>query len=90
MWRGGVAVAQLWRLGRQPSTADRREASGSLHSEQDMRLAYERHGADLLGFACNALADRQLAEDVVQETFVRAWRSAASFDHRRASLRTWL
>jgi RNA polymerase sigma-70 factor (ECF subfamily) len=80
-------VAQLWRLRRRP---DRQEAFGSLHSEQDMRLAYERHGSELLGFACNALADRQLAEDVVQETFVRAWRSAASFDHRRASLRTWL
>lgn len=88
MRRVGVAVVQLWRLSRR--TAVPREAPDSLHSEQDMRLAYDRHRQELLGFACDALADRQLAEDVVQETFVRAWRSAASFDHRRASLRTWL
>jgi RNA polymerase sigma-70 factor (ECF subfamily) len=30
------------------------------------------------------------AEDLVQETFLRAWRSYRQFDDRRASLRTWL
>jgi RNA polymerase sigma-70 factor (ECF subfamily) len=44
----------------------------------------------LFGFVLNALQDRQLAEDVVQETYVRAWRSAARFDPSRGSLRTWL
>ncbi|MFF5408451.1 sigma-70 family RNA polymerase sigma factor [Streptomyces misionensis] len=62
----------------------------SLRSEQDVRSAYQRYGGELLGFAHNALDDRQLAEEVVQETFLRAWRSAPSYDERRSGLRTWL
>ncbi|MGW0420963.1 sigma-70 family RNA polymerase sigma factor [Streptomyces sp. NPDC003015] len=62
----------------------------SLHSEQGVRAAYQHYGGELLGFAFNALDDRQLAEEVVQETFLRAWRSAPSYDERRSGLRTWL
>ena len=45
-----------------------------------MRAAFTEHGSALLGFAVNALPDRGLAEDCVQETFLRAWRARASFD----------
>ncbi|GAA2172143.1 RNA polymerase sigma factor SigC [Agrococcus versicolor] len=56
----------------------------------DVRAAFAEHGPALLGFAVNALHDRALAEDCVQETFLRAWRARASFDPARGSLRTWL
>lgn len=56
----------------------------------DVRAAFEEHGASLLGFAVNALRDHGLAEDCVQETFLRAWRSRALFDPGRGSPRTWL
>jgi len=56
----------------------------------DVRSAFTEHGSALLGFAVNALRDRGLAEDCVQETFLRAWRSRASFDPARGSERTWL
>lgn len=38
----------------------------------------------------NALRDRSLAEDCLQETFLRAWRARDRFDRDRASERTWL
>lgn len=56
----------------------------------DAARAFDAHGSVLLGFAVNALSDRPLAEDCVQETFLRAWRARDRFDSDRASERTWL
>jgi DNA-directed RNA polymerase specialized sigma24 family protein len=36
------------------------------------------------------LHDPDLAEEVAQETFVRAWRHAASYDPRRGRVPAWL
>lgn len=55
-----------------------------------MRAAYAAHGDELYGFAARVLGDRGLAEEAVQETFLRAWRAADRFDPGIASLRTWL
>lgn len=52
--------------------------------------AYRAHGGELFGFAMRALGDDGLAEEAVQETFVRAWRSRHRFDPARGSVRTWL
>jgi RNA polymerase sigma-70 factor (ECF subfamily) len=56
----------------------------------ELRELYRRYSGELFGFACNALGDRDLAEEVVQDVFARAWRHAADYDPRRASVRTWL
>lgn len=56
----------------------------------DLHSAFHDHGSVLLGFAVNALRDRALAEDCVQETFLRAWRSRESFDSAKGGERTWL
>ncbi|MFJ7243631.1 sigma-70 family RNA polymerase sigma factor [Kitasatospora sp. NPDC098652] len=65
-------------------------AAEPLGSENGVRSAYDEYGGELLGFAHSALGDRQLAEEVVQEVFLRAWRASGSFDSGRGSLRTWL
>ncbi|OMQ14097.1 RNA polymerase subunit sigma-70 [Modestobacter sp. VKM Ac-2676] len=56
----------------------------------DVPAAYAAHGPELYRFALRHLGDQGAAQDVVQEVFLRAWRSAGSFDPGLASLRTWL
>lgn len=63
---------------------------GKLRDEASLRHAYDEHGRELLAFAQRSLGDRGLAEEAVQETFVRAWRAAEKFDPALGSLRTWL
>ncbi|MEV5838682.1 sigma-70 family RNA polymerase sigma factor [Nocardia sp. NPDC052112] len=40
--------------------------------------------------AMRGLGDSGLAEQAVQETLLRAWRSCAVFDERKGTVRTWL
>jgi RNA polymerase sigma-70 factor (ECF subfamily) len=65
-------------------------ASGALTRERDVREAYAAHAAELYGFAVRSLGDSGLAEEAVQETFLRAWRAGERFDPQIGSLRTWL
>ncbi|KPC63995.1 RNA polymerase sigma factor [Streptomyces chattanoogensis] len=44
----------------------------------------------VFGVALAVLGDPQLAEDVAQQTFERAWRHAQMYDSRRGSVTTWL
>ena len=46
--------------------------------------------AKLLGVALRILRDRALAEDVLQESYVKIWRHAASYDPSIASPMTWM
>ncbi|TMK19256.1 MAG: sigma-70 family RNA polymerase sigma factor [Actinobacteria bacterium] len=62
----------------------------ALDEEEGVRAAYRAYGAELFGFACRSLGDHGLAEEAVQETFLRAWRAADRFDPAIAPLRTWL
>lgn len=54
------------------------------------RQVYEATSAKLLGVCLRILSDRQLAEDVLQDTYLTVWRKADSFDASRASPITWL
>lgn len=51
---------------------------------------YTRHGGTCLSLSRRVLADRVLAEEVVQEVFVRLWRDPGRFDPERGSMRAWL
>ena len=49
-----------------------------------------RFQSRVYGLALTMLRDRSLADDVAQETFVRAWRHAATYDARRGRVPSWL
>ncbi len=51
---------------------------------------YRRYAGRLYGFGRAKLGDAGLAEELVQECFVRLWRTAGRFDPDRASVRTYL
>ncbi|MEO5724812.1 MAG: sigma-70 family RNA polymerase sigma factor [Ilumatobacteraceae bacterium] len=62
----------------------------SVAHEDGIRAAYAAHGGELFRAARRLTHDQQHAEDLVQETFVHAWRAAHTFDESRSSMRTWL
>jgi RNA polymerase sigma-70 factor, ECF subfamily len=48
-----------------------------------VRDLYQRYGRAVFTVAYRALGDRSLAEEVVQQTFLQAWRAADRFDTER-------
>ena len=80
--RPGRALVSIVDLGsRRP-----RESS----DEALIRTLYQEHGRSLLAYATRLTGDRAAAEDVVQETLIRAWKHAASMVSERGSIRGWL
>src|SRR5262245_12374167 len=55
-----------------------------------LRVIYDLEGARMVGVARRMLRRQDLAEEATQETFVRVWRSARTFDPQRGAARTWL
>jgi RNA polymerase sigma-70 factor (ECF subfamily) len=51
---------------------------------------YDRYSQLMLNVAQRILGDREIAEDLVHDVFVEAWRNAASYDPSRGSVRTWI
>jgi RNA polymerase sigma-70 factor, ECF subfamily len=55
-----------------------------------IRSIHDEYAGALFMFAYRGLGNREAAEDAVQETLVRAWSAADSFDPERGSVSTWL
>jgi RNA polymerase sigma-70 factor, ECF subfamily len=65
--------------------------SGSADDDAALTELYRQYRGPLLSFVLRLTAgDRQQAEDVVQETMVRAWRQAGRLDLTEPSLMPWL
>lgn len=55
-----------------------------------LRMIFDQESARMTGVAFRVLRRRDLAEEAVQETFLRIWRLAKSFDPGRGAARTWI
>ena len=55
-----------------------------------MERLYDAFGGVVFSNARRILRETSQAEEVVQDTFLQAWRDAATFDPQRGSLRAWL
>ena len=65
----------------------RRVASGE---EEALGLLYDRLGSAVYALCLRIVHDPGAAEELTQETFVRLWRSAASFSEERGRVSSWL
>ena len=61
-----------------------------LCTEDGMAAAHAAYHARLLARARRIVVDPDLAEDVIQEAFLRAWRACSSFDPAGRPLVNWL
>jgi RNA polymerase sigma-70 factor (ECF subfamily) len=51
---------------------------------------YDRHSRAAYSLAYRMMGERQAAEDLVQDAFLKVWRSAGSYRAERGSVRTWI
>jgi RNA polymerase sigma-70 factor (ECF subfamily) len=57
---------------------------------QAFAALYDRHARAAYSLAYRMMGERQAAEDLVQEAFLKVWRAAGSYRVERASVRTWI
>ncbi|TYC22116.1 sigma-70 family RNA polymerase sigma factor [Micromonospora sp. MP36] len=73
------------------SSYESEESAISDHDAQLLRALHDEHADALFAHALRLVnGDRTRAEDLVQETLLRAWRHPESLDPARGSVRAWL
>lgn len=80
-----MAIEQL----RESSDASLVVSIGRYH-EDALAEVYRRHAGAVFALARRLLADKTLAEEIVQEVFLRLWNDPDKFDPDRGSLRSYL
>ena len=63
---------------------------GGPEVEAAISALYDRYCRTVFGVGLRILSDRSSAEELVQEVFLKVWRSSGTFDPSRGSFSTWL
>jgi len=53
-------------------------------------IIYDKYGPALFGIAVKIVESETLAEDVLQDAFIKIWRNADKFNEKKGTLFTWL
>lgn len=65
-------------------------AAAAQGREAALGVLYDRYHRQCFGFSLRILGSEPDAEEAVQETFVRVWRGAPSYDLARAAVGSWI
>jgi len=58
--------------------------------EEAFAALYDRHSRAAYSLSYRMMGDRQAAEDLTQDAFLKVWRSAGGYRSDRGSVRTWI
>ena len=59
-------------------------------SEEGFKILYQNYSSALLGIIERMVVDKSLAEDVLQDAFVKIWKNFASYSPEKGRLFTWM
>ncbi len=55
-----------------------------------LNLLYENYADSLYGVILKVTINEEIAQDALQETFIKVWKNAKKYDSKKAKLFTWL
>lgn len=59
-------------------------------SREGFNMLYDEYGPTLYGIICKIVKETAVAEDVLQEAFVKVWKNIQHYDSDKGSFFTWL
>lgn len=59
-------------------------------NKKALNLLYDYYSGSLYGIILKVTNNEELAEDALQETFIKVWKNASKYDSSKAKLFTWL
>jgi RNA polymerase sigma factor (sigma-70 family) len=61
-----------------------------LHEEQAFSMLYDNYSKALFGVICQIVPQQEMAQDLLQQVFVKIWKNMESYDPSKGRLFTWM